>query len=241
MRSLPRDVDLADLLDALAAHWNLTFGSLDYFPQGGGAYHWLGVTGDRRWIVTVDDLETKPWLGPDSDSVLPGLLAAYQTALELRRTAGLSFVVAPEPGVSGACAIRLSARYSVAVFPFVDGEAGQWNQAVDAAERTRVVHLLARLHQASPASPAARRHAPHVPGRERFEVALADLDRSWNAGPFAEPVRRLLAGHLDVIAGWFHRFDDLAEAVRRSGAGAVVTHGEPHPGNLIRTRDGYAL
>jgi spectinomycin phosphotransferase len=35
--------------------------------------------------------------------------------------------------------------------------------------------------------------------------------------------------------------DRLASVVDSRGGEAVITHGEPHPGNLIRTHDGFAL
>jgi thiamine kinase-like enzyme len=37
------------------------------------------------------------------------------------------------------------------------------------------------------------------------------------------------------------RFDDLLDRVREVGGPYVITHGEPHPGNLLRTRAGLRL
>ena len=37
------------------------------------------------------------------------------------------------------------------------------------------------------------------------------------------------------------RYDQLTDTARRSGLAAVLTHGEPHPGNTMRTADGWRL
>lgn len=69
-----------------------------------------------------------------------------------------------------------------------------------------------------------------------LQDALSDLDRDWAGGAFSEPARRLLAdcaGHVEQLLG---DFDRLVEQVRGTAAHWVVTHGEPHPGNLIRAR-----
>src|SRR4029453_12194244 len=69
--------------DVVAERWGLRIGDLRYVPEGGGAYHWIAYAVDgRRWFVTCDDLDTKPWLGSDRDSVFDGLRAAYQTAMD---------------------------------------------------------------------------------------------------------------------------------------------------------------
>ena len=69
--------------------------------------------------------------------------------------------------------------------------------------------------------------------RDDLEVALRELDRPWTGGPFAEPARELLAG----AAGPARRGLDVLDRWARAPAPAenlVITHGEPHPGNIIR-------
>ena len=39
----------------------------------------------------------------------------------------------------------------------------------------------------------------------------------------------------------FARFDGLLDRVREAGGPYLITHGEPHPGNLLRTRAGLCL
>ena len=242
MRSAPEGIDADEVVDALGRHWNLEVDRLDYFPEGGGAYHWVAKTrGAERCFVTGDDLDTKPWLGADGDSVFAGLLAAYRTAMDLRREAGLGFVVAPLPALSGEPAIRLGPRHSLALFPFVAGSPGRWGEPFGPEDTTGLVGLLAELHRSTSVAAGEARRRVGVPGREQLEEALSDLDRPWNGGPFSEPTRRQLAAHAEVVASWLAAFDELRSRLARSGAAPVVTHGEPHPGNLIRTAEGFAL
>ncbi|HEY4611028.1 MAG TPA: phosphotransferase, partial [Ilumatobacteraceae bacterium] len=80
-----------------------------------------------------------------------------------------------------------------------------------------------------------------VPGREHLETALADLDRPWNAGPLSDSARQQLAAHFDVIASLLEQVDEFAARNAVADRRKVVTHGEPHPGNLIRTAAGLVL
>src|SRR5581483_5274010 len=149
MRALPVGIEEHEILEALAAGWRLDEARLSYVPKGGGSYHWLAeIGGGRRFFVTVDDLETKPWLGEDRDAGWTGLRAAYETSLALQER-GLSFVVAPLRSAAGEAAMRLSSRFSLAVFPFVDGTPGAWGQPLS-GDREEVLRMLAELHMAAP-------------------------------------------------------------------------------------------
>jgi spectinomycin phosphotransferase len=242
VRSPPDDLQVDELASLVRREWRLAVGRLDYFPEGGGAYHWLAqATDGRRWFVTSDDLDTKPWLGTDRDAVFAGLVAAYGAALDLR-TAGVNFVVAPAPTMSGEPAIRVEDGHSLAVFPYVSGDPGRWGQAMAPDDRLRLVRLVAELHQGERmVAPALPRRGLEVPGRQSLDAALQSLDRPWDGGPLSEAGRRQLAGHAEDIAGWLAILDRHASAVDSRGSEAVITHGEPHPGNLIRTDDGFAL
>ena len=225
---------------AVADGWALRIGDLRYLPEGGGAYHWIAQADDgRRWFVTCDDLDTKPWLGAERDWVFDGLMAAYSTAIDLR-AAGLSFVAAPIASVTGAPAVRLGERHSISVFEYLDGEPGQWGHPIAPKERGEFVTMLARLH-ATPATRDLARRGLEVPGRARFERALDDLEGPWDGGPLSEPARGVLAGHLDVIVRWFIELDRLAYRLGETEVDPVLTHGEPHPGNLIRADTGLML
>src|SRR5258708_6617900 len=136
----PLSLEKRALADALADSWGLELERLRYVPKGFGSYHWLGDTRrNERYFVTVDDLDVKPWLGVDRDSTFEGLQAAYGTALMLREQVGLHFVVPPVPGLTGLPARRITPRYSLAVFPFVDGQAGDWGTTASLEHRAELL------------------------------------------------------------------------------------------------------
>jgi spectinomycin phosphotransferase len=234
VRSPLECVDENVIRDVVADCWGLRISQFRYFPKGGGAYHWIGHTDDaRRWFVTCDDLDTKSWLGSDRESVFDHLTAAYGAAMDLRN-AGLAFVVAPMATSSGAPAERVDERHSVSVFEHVDGEPGVWGQPVTPRVRGDLVAMLARLHASTPAVRGLGRRGLEVPGRDDLEKALADLDSPWDGGPLSEFVRLQLAGHEEVVVRSLADLDRIAMGLE-ADADAVVTHGEPHPGNLIRS------
>ncbi|WP_405151120.1 aminoglycoside phosphotransferase family protein [Sphaerisporangium sp. NBC_01403] len=239
MRDRPEGVEEAALVSALADGWGVEARSATYLPVGAGSYHWaVADGGGRQRFVTVDDLGFEDG---SREAAFGALGRAYDTALALRRDAGLGFVVAPIPARTGSTVWRLDSRYAVSVFPMVDGEAGQFgaHRPQDLAE---VVELLAELHQATPAVAAGAPRADlALPGRDRLQDALRDLDGEWAGGPFSEPARRLLAARADYVERSLGDFDRLVEQVRGTAADWVVTHGEPHPGNLIRGAAGLRL
>jgi len=241
VRERPEAIDEDQILAAVEERWDLDIRQVSYVPEGGGSYHWRGSGGGGEWFVTVDDLTSKSWLGADEDSAFEGLCVAFDTARRLQQ-AGRSFVVAPLESSGGATLERVSSRYSVAVFPFVSGQAGTFEKSWPEPERTQLVAVLAELHGSTPVvADLIRRRELSIPGRESLIAALADLSRPWSSGPFAEPARVALAAHADAVRTWLSVFDELAGEVARSDPAWVVTHGEPHGGNSIRTSAGLAL
>jgi spectinomycin phosphotransferase len=51
----------------------------------------------------------------------------------------------------------------------------------------------------------------------------------------------VLAAHAPGTHRALDRYDDLVRAARADPPGLVLTHGEPHPGNTMRTGDGWLL
>jgi spectinomycin phosphotransferase len=240
MRSLPDAFDESQVIACLAEGWGVEVASATYAPVGGGSYHWdVTAAGGRRLFVTVDDLDTKGWLGHDREAVFDGLRRAYGVAIALRRQAGLPFVIAAIPTTRGEVARRMDARHTVAAFPHVDGASGRFEHGT-AVERGGVVTLLAELHRATPvALPLAERRVLDQPERRHLETALRELDRPWNGGPFSESARALLAGSAAQLQRALDAFDRMAGAV--AGGDLVITHGEPHAGNVMRTAGGVVL
>jgi spectinomycin phosphotransferase len=229
----PLDIRDGDVVDALARQWQLAVADLTYLPVGFGGYHWLAVdeTGER-WFVTVSDLAAL-WV--------PDLPAAMETAAWLAAEAGLEFVVAPVPTTAGEVVGPLDDRHALTLFQYLDGTPGQFDDPIDEDDRAAVIDLLARLH-------AVRADGFPVPSRPlglvnrpAIDQALASLGVPWEGGPFAEPGRDLLARYQQSLRQALARFEDLVDAVRTAGSPSVITHGEPHPGNLLHTPAGLCL
>ena len=105
-----------------------------------------------------------------------------------------------------------------------------------------MIDLLAELHRATPVvADTASRADLVLPGRDRLHEALRDLDREWTGGPYAEPARKLLSVHAGHVERLLADFDRLVDRVRDIAVDWVVTHGEPHPGNVMRTPAGLRL
>jgi spectinomycin phosphotransferase len=241
VRALPDGLRIDDVLAALATCYGLAASRAEYAPVGGGSYHWV-VSDDVGAVVfvTVDDLAHKGWLGDSNDDVLAGLRSAFETAVRLRE-AGLEFVVAPLRAGDGDVVQRVDERYTVAVFPFVDGVAGRFG-AREEGERADVTAMLVELHRRTA---TVRSHARPVgldlPGRDRIERALADAAGSWQGGPLSEAARALVSHGAGRVSELLALADRLVARVEVREATWVVTHGEPHPGNVLDTRAGRML
>ncbi|WTW98840.1 aminoglycoside phosphotransferase family protein [Streptomycetaceae bacterium NBC_01309] len=243
MKEQPTDLGDTSLHDALAA-WGVNPVAMAYAPVGFGDHHWTVDDADgRRWFATVADLAEKSHCGPDPDTALEGLRRAMDTAAALADPAGggLEFAVPPlrVPG-TGDTVTRVGDRYALSVFPHVVGKSGHFGDEPDAHERGLMIDLLARLHSAAPPArvPVA---APALPSRGLPESALADARAGgapWTGGPYAEPARALLAEHAGTLRRRLDELDQgtaqLADAPAHPRRAPVVTHGEPHPGNLLR-------
>ena len=182
---------------------------VEYAAVGAGSYHWevVDTSGDRRF-VTVDDLDQKAWLGATRDATFDGLRRAFDTAVALH-DGGLPFVVAPIPSRLGDSVRRLDSRYAIALFPFVEGEAGQFGWIVDDDERRSVVEMVAELHQRNSCGRSGR-----TPGRPRS--ARPPSSRGSTPG-----ARRAVVGWAALRAG------AARGQGRRVRAGRVAHAGRP--------------
>jgi spectinomycin phosphotransferase len=233
VRERPVDISDSDVAAALTRQWALTVQDLSYLPVGFGGHHWLAVdqTGSR-WFVTVSDLAS-PWLAD-----LPG---AMQTAAWLATQAGLGFVVAPVPMRAGQVVGTVDSRHALTLFPYLDGTSGHFEDPIEDGDRAAIIDMLARLHTAIPKGIQVPAQPLELANRQAIDQALGSLGVPWTGGPYAEPGRDLLARYERPLRQAFARFDGLLDRVRGAGGPDVITHGEPHPGNLLRTRAGLRL
>lgn len=241
MLTVPSDLDESALTPALRDGWKVDVGSMSYLPIGWGSHHWDVRDRDgTRWFVTVDELQTKRISGDESAADgFARLRASLRTAVALRN-AGCEFVVAPSPARDGEPAVRVGERFAVAVYPFVDGHSGEWGKWT-AAMRSGALGMVARVHTAPR---EARQQALDddfsVPFRDLLEAACAGWEPA-ECGPYTIAAARLLREHAEPLRRWLDRYDDLVTVARARPERNVLTHGEPHPGNVMLTDDGWRL
>jgi spectinomycin phosphotransferase len=235
VRERPADIRDTDVSAALACQWALTVQELSYLPVGFGGYHWLAVeqTGSR-WLVTVSDLAAP-------SRPLPELPAAMQTAHWLATEANLEFVVAPVPTRAGQVIGSLNSRHALTLFHYVDAAPRRIESPIGDGDRAAIIDMMARLHTVTPQGIQMPSRPLELVRRQAIDQALASLGVPWTGGPYAEPGRELLARYERPLRQAFARFEELVDQIRETGGPYVITHGEPHPGNLLRTRDGLRL
>jgi spectinomycin phosphotransferase len=222
MLSRPADLTDAAIRRSLDEHWHLSPHELAYEPVGFGSHHW--ITEDH--FVSLDRAEVVASLG-----------AALRTATALRDDGGLAFVIAPIPTASGALLAPVTDGWVMHLYPrltIVDST--QYGPHTDPG----VVEIVQAIHASTP---VAARHAESedfsISERDDLEKAVDDLDEPWDTGPYGERARRLLAAHAEDVMRLLDVHDSLVAEVPRDGW--VVTHGEPHRGNVFRTTQGWAV
>ena len=244
MKTRPDDLEDATIVECLHSAHRLDVESVTYRAVGFGSHHWLANgRDDTLWFVTVDDLHAKRREAADTtDAAFKRLAAAFATAHVLQTDAKLEFVVGPIGAADGTVLQRLTDRYSLVVHPFLAGTAAGEAGKYDAADGPRsILALLVDLHGATA---VAAHHAPtddFVVPAARVSFTLADLDGPWRTGPYAEPARELLVAQADGVRRLVDHYDDLVEAVAPKVARRVITHGEPHAGNVMLTASGPRL
>lgn len=235
---LPDELIRAELSDG----WDFAAAALSYQAVGFGSHHWLAGGADGQLFVTVDDLVAKSRSARDStDAVFGRLDRVFRSALSLRRDCGLTFVVAPVPAAGGRVLARLADRYSLLVHPYLaDCEEGHDGGFAAAADRLAVVSLLAELHRAAPpVSPPADDLG--IPNLDGLRAAMAAAEPPWQAGPYSRQARDLLAAHSAGLGLLLTAYDGLAGRVGARADRMVVTHGEPHSANVLRTPAGFVI
>ncbi len=181
------DIDERELARVLAGGWGLAAAGLCYAAVGFGDHHWeLTGTSGGRWFITVAGL-AGGWRGTGPAEGLADLRAALGTVTALHQ-AGLDFAVAPVPTRDGQPLAPLGPRHAVAVFPWLDGEAGHFGDPLPADGQLTLITLLACLHNATGvagASTPVRR--PELAGRPAWSPRwVTSASRGW-AGRTASP------------------------------------------------------
>jgi hypothetical protein len=243
MLTPPADLPETALAEALRRGWDLAAASMEYLPVGWGSHHWAVTDpAGRQWFVTADELENKRLSASEPLATGYARLRAALAAARDLRACGRAFVVAPVPAGDGEPLARVSDRFGVAVYPLIDGQSFEWGEFSSPAHRLGVLAMVAAVH-AAPA--AARRHALAddyaIPLRDELEAACDPADETPDAGRYAGPVALLVSQSAAAIQRLLARYDRLVSRARAQGDRAVLTHGEPHPGNTMAAAGGWLL
>lgn len=242
MLTPPDGLTEAAVIAALRRCWGLTVTSLAYQAVGWGSHHWA-ATGPAatRWFVTIDDLESKQLADDEPLTAAFTRLRASLTAAAALRSGGATFAVSPTATTDGEPVTRLSDRFAMAVYPFVDGQSFTWDEFPD-WHRRALLGLVTAVHTA----PAAARQQAladdfGVPHRAGLQAACDPGARAADCGPFARASSDLVRRNGSAIRQQLDRYDDLVARARSGPGRAVLTHGEPHPGNTMLTAAGTWL
>jgi hypothetical protein len=236
-----------DLATVLHRHSGIDATDLRYAPVGWGSHHWVLTARDgSARFVTVDELDARRDDAAEPREVARERLAAALGAARALADSGARHVVAPTPGQDGSLLAPVTEAFTAAVYPLIEGESFSWGHPMSAEHRAALLDMVVDVHAApadvrdrAPADGYAIQHRDGLEAalRERGEEAAAS-----EAGPYAAQVARLVADHAAVLRTALATYDDLVEqAMRRTDSAMVLTHGEPHPGNTMRTADGWRL
>lgn len=232
--------DLAEhlLVTALDQGWGIGPAELAYQPVGWGSHHWsVTDAAGGRWFLTVDELHRRRTGTESLDGAYRRLRAALSVARGLHDS-GLTFTVAPLPARGGEPLVRVAGDFAVALYPHLDGQSFGWGEYTAPGHREAVLEMVIAVHSA-PATTRrdARRDDFTVPHLDGLHAALSG--DTPDCGPYAHRAVRLLTAHAKPVRDLLTRYEQLVEAHR--DAPAVLTHGEPHPGNTMLTADGWRL
>jgi spectinomycin phosphotransferase len=221
----PSNLTDTEVLNLVRSGWSETVDRIEHLAVGFGAHHWRAEqAGVPIWFVTYDRFGDR-----HTES---SLAAAYAGAIELAAR-GLEFVLAPALASSGDVLLPV-ADGALSCTPWVDAEVVADGPLIDAATAAQNIADLTRLHTLARPEQIPRWKPLIAPDLDvRLSRVVAE---PWQTGPYGESSRAVIAHSLTDVHAWTERYLQLAaEAVDR---GWVLTHGETHTANQIRTADG---
>ncbi len=243
MLTPPDGLPGAALDAALGRWWGLRVASAEYRPVGWGSHHWAVTdTAGSRWFVTADELEHKRTSEREPLDAAFGRLRGSLAAAADLHDRGAAFVVAPVLTCEGEPLVRVNDSFGVSVYPFLDGQGFDWGEFPSPEHRLGVLRLVTAVH-AAPAT--VSRLAPvddfAVPHRDVLEAAFDPANDVAGCGPYAMRTSLLVRRNAAAIRQLLARYEGLVARARPRAGRAVLTHGEPHPGNTMLTADGWVL
>ena len=242
MFTRPVSLNDDDVLTTLRRCWGLAVDNVEYRALGFGSHHWHAVGDGTQWFVTVDDLDARRRHESDSRLIATRRLNTALSAAYVLQRQGMAFVVGPILSRSGLVLENVDDRYVLALYPYLEGRHGTGGHYDVQAERFAVVDCLIDIHGATGAVKSVIGVEDFdIPGRDQLTVALDEMSTPLFSGPYAERACALLARHSGELITALRHYDDLVGCVQRSCGDMVVTHGEPHRGNVVFTEHGASL
>jgi spectinomycin phosphotransferase len=221
----PAELTDADVLAAVRDGWDAAARRVSHLAVGFGAHHWrVDVAGSPGLFVTFDRFGAR--------HSAESLEAAYAGAIQLAE-AGLEFVLAPRRSRSGQVLVPV-ATGALSCTPWADGAVVGEGAIEDPETAEDNITALARLHGVEP--PSGLVDWSPLDGSDLGRRLTGLVTGSWTSGPYGESARREISGRATAIEKWIRRHRELVEAA--SARRWVVTHGETHTRNQLRTADG---
>lgn len=245
MLTPPDELTEHDLGAALRRHWSIDAADLSYAPVGWGSHHWVLTARDgSARFVTVDELDARRDRAEEPRAVVLQRLAGALGAARALADSGDEYVVAPARGEDGSLLAPVTDAFTAAVYPLVEGERFPWGHPMSAQHRAALLDMVVRVH-AAPSGVRDRAPADDyaVQHRDGLEASLREGAEggAGSTGPYAAQVAHLVADHATALRAALATYDGLVEEARRTDTALVLTHGEPHPGNTMRTAGGWCL
>jgi spectinomycin phosphotransferase/16S rRNA (guanine(1405)-N(7))-methyltransferase len=234
----PAGLSSGDLVEVIGRNWGVAVESLEYRPVGFGSHHWVATDNlGLRHFVTVDELSPESRVG-DEVSVLGLHLRRALTAATDLRAFGCGFVVAPITTKADDPFVPFG-RYAIALFPFIKGRSFSFEESLGQPARDQILEVVVALHRV----PIG---AIRPPAADQFVVPWLDrLDCSRRGtgsnGPHAAVASQLLIDHEAEIRSRIACYQSLVARHLRDPGPVVVTHGEIHPGNVMKTSEGWVI
>ncbi len=125
-------------------------------------------------------------------------------------------------------------RFAVSLYPFVVGESFSYGECPTPEHQRAVLDLVARFTR-----PVCRPAPEDLAIECRAELAATLAGDMPDAGPYSAAAAELVSSCASDVYRRLARYDALMAGVDPSRA--VLTHGEPHPGNTMRTARGWLL
>ena len=239
MRTPPDDLDPGTLTQELADGWDIAVDRIDY---AAGGRRQPPLDGDRRRRPRVrsppstTSARRRGWA--TSPTRRSPVCARRSTPRPRWPAAGLiRGRAAAVPGGGDSAADRRPLR------PRGLPVRGRARRPVRRpAERTGRGRDADRRSRGRPRRRRGTRTSPacHSQGGSHIERALRD-GGAWQGGPYSVRAQRAFDARRDDVIELLGLAERLAAAVRARGRADVITHGEPHPANILTTPGGKVL